>query len=976
MKITFLTLFLVSFSLLNAQNNVLSINKLDSVYKQDFDVLGAFESSTSVLKGWSVFVNGEEQTTLRPSNGSILQTGAFNFGDATANDRALGLRATSTAQGELVLILQNNTGADISKFALYYTGEQWYGGLSEEQSLDLEIGFGKSFNEIKYQNSNPDFENPQDCNSLKVSRLTVCISPKGQLNGNSSENRMFYNTQFDMGKDLIKNGEYISFKWTDDNNKTLLASHALALDEVGFVAFNDSADTWYTIGENLLDKNNWTRFPDETPSSVKPKDKKDGFDDKDANFVITKNVTYTGDFKLKKGETKLIVNPGISLTLGSLEKSKTEVDLVLLKNATFISQLYEAKGDVKLDIEKCSEGSNVIFDSNSPNVGKFKIPEANYFNLEIRDSHGGAAKEFSMKDQSIVRNKFVYSASSNVFKNEKEALNIELTADSIPFEIPNYTGEFAFQQIKVANGSRLHFNKLKNTPIDANVLRLNADFTLGQASSLNLLANQSLIINSGSFKHDGILVLDNDASLIINDGVKVSGSGVTSINRQQKISGVNITNHWSSPTNNATIGLGGTISGNRHWVYRNGEDDNTDYVVLKQPTPIGKGRGYTAKGARPVTFIANDISELNIGSFTYDAAAEHDGDKDDDEYYLLGNPYSSGFSIPEFLKVNAEKNKEILGSVYLFSQINEFGQYSRVADNIAINLLGSTDPGLIIPDSIQEAMPFTDFSIASGQGFFVIDKTPDDDRISIEYSPKMQVGLNNNFKSAEPNTVLSRFWLLINDGTNYKTTLVGFATDATNAADDKYDAPIAVTEKTLNIWSYINNKMYEIQGLAPATVASIRVPLGININKAGQHEISAVKASNAMQITLLDAQTGEFIDLRQGSHKFIANATGVINDRFFLFVRGSGQPVGINDEEVQEVLNTCDNFSTKKQLLTHLKNAEVKELNIYNTVGQSIYKTTAFNGDNNLNNFTNTGVHIVKILKTDGNVCVGKIEFK
>lgn len=947
----------------SAQENVRVIEKFDTAYTENFDALGTGSVNMDVLTGWYVTNNDTPVTEIIANNGNILEVGPYNYGSSGSTDRALGNRSTLLSKGGLTWVFKNTTGKSIRKFGLYYTGEQWYGGLSEGQTFEFEIGTGTSINNLSYSSADLDFNNPQECNKVTVLLVTSCSTAKGALNGNLTANRTKLDMQFDLGNDSILNGEYISFRWTDDNAKLFLQSHAMALDDLGFVAYNDTASNWYSISNNLTNTTNWTRFPNEVPSELTPvANLPNGFDDDNANFFITKNLAYVGDFSLRGNDAKLIVNQGVTLTLGNLSTSNFNATVVLNKNTTLLSQMYQGSGSVTLNIDTCMEGSNVIFDSNSPNIGTLNIPTASYYNLEIRDSHGGASKTYSMLTEGEIRNKFLYSASNNVMGTE--ALKLNFTADSIPFEMPNYSGELAFSTFKIADGSTLHLNDLKFSSIDAEALELNADFTMGTGSMLSLDSIQTLIINSGSFTHNGILEVKNNASLIINEGVTVSGIGITTIERVPEITGVNVTNHWSSPTNNATVGLGGTISGNRHWVYRNGEDDNEDYVVLSQVFPIGTGRGYTVKGVRPVTFVANTPEELNIGDITYNAVAEHDSDADSNEYYLLGNPYASGLSVSAFLQENSESTGEVLGSVYLFSQVNTFGEYSRVADNIAVNLLGSTDPGLIIPASVQEVSGFGDVSIASGQGFFVIDKTPDDDNIQINYKSAMQLGINNDFKRVKSN-IQSRFWLMVNDGEKYKTTLIGFADDATFGADNSYDAPLAITEKTLNIWSNIGAKRFEIQALPPTNVASYRVPLGLYLAKAGNHEISVVKASSetSSEIILLDTETGVFFDLRKGAYNFYSSKKGEVANRFFLFMRGEGQPVGVDDLNA-ELEKECSIFYKANSFLKsnlNLDNNKIENVAAFTLDGKNVSQLFFNTQSNSL--LSNAKINVPIIIK-------------
>lgn len=960
----FLFTITVFASSLSAQENVISLTEFDKIIEQNFDALGTGSSSTDVLPGWYISEGGTEQSSLASNNGSILSTGVFNYGNNS--DRAIGGRATNNNESEFVWKFKNETGEPMRSFSVYYTGEQWYGGLSGDQFLEFEFGYGTSATNLTYVPTNFDFQNTQICNTIRFRGRLYCTTAKGVLNGNESDNRTSMNIVFNLSGFEIPDGEYFALKWKDDNSKNLLESHALALDDVGFIAFVDDAINWYAIDSDLDDENSWTRYPNNMLSGLKPEPGNKSFVDDNSNFIIRSDISYVGDFQLEGDNTRLILDEGAELTITAKKNSNIKANVVIKQDAILHSNIYQKNGKVDLAIDSCYDDSKVIFNSNSPNKGDVYLPKASYYDLEIADDHGSAAKEFFSPDVLEVRNEFTYSADESVF--DVEQLKLKFTGAVTDFNMPNYSGENVFSEFIIGAGNTLNLKSLAYTPEHQNTLILDADITFENASNLDLAADHSLILMDGNLQHDGNLDLANDASLIINDGVGVSGTGKTTIIRNQSISGAEITNHWSSPVKNTKIGPGQTIAGNRTWLYLNGEDDNSDYVRMTSAIELPKGRGCTAKGNLGSTFVANLPTDLNYGSFTYHADAEHDSDSDEEEYYLVGNPYSSGLSAEAFLTENSENKGEILGTIYLFSQVNEFGSYSKSSDNMAVNLLGATDPGFTATGSSFDVGDFEGFSIASGQGFLVVDRTRNDDQIDIDFTPAMQLGLNNSFKSRSSSNILSRFWLLINDGKNYKTSLMGFATDATVGEDNTYDAPLAVTNKGLNIWSQIGNKAYEIQGLPPTDKATLRVPVGVNVTRAGIHEISTVRKSNAPSepITLYDAELNTYHDISKSAYVFNAVGAGEIVDRFILFVQGSGSAVGVDETLVNET-KLCLPYK-QKESGSFTVSDNLKTLQILDLSGKEVYSSAALSEGTTVNT-PNEGLYIIKVEKQDGSVC-------
>jgi hypothetical protein len=965
MKNALFLFFLISVMALRCQENVVSLTALDSVYEENFDALSTHGDLDSI-KGWHVNEGLNILGILSSSSGTgLIDAGAYNFGSSGSSDRALGGRSDILVPVELIWIFQNNSGKPMNKFELYYKGEQWYGGVSDvaAQALDFKFGTGTTLANITYSDESFNYENPKGCNKV----LGLCVTPKGALDGNLTENSGEQSMEFELGT-AVQNGEYFAFKWELDGGLLFLNSHGLALDDLGFIPYNDTASNWYALGTDFDAASNWTKYPNRKDSFAKPTaNSPKGFDDTTANFIIDEDISYTGDFELRGQGTKVIVRDGVTFTLGSSSTSIVDANIVLNEGATFVSNLYESSGSVDLTFDSIHDGSTVIFDSNSPIVGALDIPSASYANLIIRDTDGNGAKTYETPNEISVRESFKYAPSTSIIGASE--LKMKFDGSSVTLKMPNYSGENIFSDFTIGSGTTLYLDSLNNTAVNSNALKLDANVEFESGSMLTLISDQALILNSGSFVHDGVFAIDNDASLIINDGIAVSGTGITSITRSQTVSGSGITNHWSSPVSGATLGVGGTVAGNKRWLYLNGEDDNSDYVNMTSTITIPKGRGCTSKGNLSSTFVASTPADLYYGSFVYHADAEHDSDEDDAEYYLVGNPYSSGLSAVSFITENAENRGDILGTIYVFNQVNEFGSYSKASDNIAINLLGASDPGITPSDSSFDAVNIGDFSIASGQGFLVVDKTRNDDQIDIAFTPSMQIGLNNNFKSTV-NEVLGSFWVMLNDSKNYKTSLIGFANDATRGMDDKYDAPKVFNGSALSIWSVIGDKSFEIQGLPPSPDQKIRVPLGVYLPNAGVNEISAVGLSKTLQgpIMLFDSLAGVYHDLAQESYSFSNIEAGRIEGRFFLFVEYQPSTVGVDDEVTGTQCNGVEKVNESRIYLP----VDVAEFEIIDGLGRTIM-SGADHGQISPVVVPNTGVYIVKTKLSSGLSCINKI---
>jgi uncharacterized repeat protein (TIGR02543 family) len=404
---------------------------------------------------------------------------------------------------------------------------------------------------------------------------------------------------------------------------------------------------------------------------------------------------------------------------------------------------------------------------------------------------------------------------------------------------------------------------------------------------------------------DGNLFVGNNSGWIqTENSPNATGTGMVTLVRQQSTNntGAGVFNHWSAPVSSAILGAGGAINGVRNYRYPGGEDDNADYVRVTSPLAMAVGQGYSSLGNTVATFSGN-VSELNNGynaiEVDLDALQEEDADADDNEYYLVGNPFPSALSAFEFLDKNNGTDNEILGTIYVFSQQNSFGSYSRTGDNIAVNILGASDPG---PDADRELEVdgSPDFNIASGQGFFVIKKGAYTSNDKVTFDNSMRVKGNDNFKSTNTQSnIKGRFWLYANTETAYKSTLIGLASDATFGQDDKYDAPKFPSNSALDIWTAVGDDKFEIQAIPDVQKATYRIPVNLNLPSAGNFSIRAFsgKLYEGKSIALLDTKEGTIHDVRTVT-EYYSSESGLIQNRFYLLFQGSGSPNPVSVDEM------------------------------------------------------------------------------
>lgn len=97
------------------------------------------QSPVPGTSGWDgVKLAGSSTTTLMPyitSIGTSLTGGIYNFGAASAVDRALGTLGSGANAPGIGVELVNNTGALIDQVTISYTGEFWRGSTSVQNVL-------------------------------------------------------------------------------------------------------------------------------------------------------------------------------------------------------------------------------------------------------------------------------------------------------------------------------------------------------------------------------------------------------------------------------------------------------------------------------------------------------------------------------------------------------------------------------------------------------------------------------------------------------------------------------------------------------------------------------------------------------------------------------------------------------------------------------------------------------------------------
>ncbi|MBU2926827.1 T9SS type A sorting domain-containing protein [Winogradskyella psychrotolerans] len=482
----------------------------------------------------------------------------------------------------------------------------------------------------------------------------------------------------------------------------------------------------------------------------------------------------------------------------------------------------------------------------------------------------------------------------------------------------------------------------------------------------------------------GTFTLEDDASLVQINDVENSGN----IIKKRTVDGTTLNGndyiYWSSPVEDAPFS---SIPGNLMYEWHTNDSNNITGTTGNWASASGTmsvGRGYIARVPQAIDYTATFNGVPNNGNIEWDVYKTNTvGSMSTVEidWNLIGNPYPSSINAKKFL----EDNTDIEGSVYLWTHnraatssesdpfyddygINYGDQY------VAYNDLGSSNPS-----------GFNGY-IASGQAFFVQINAAvrGGSDFNVTFSNDMRYDENEFahdnsqfYRSSSEETIALEkqlVWLsLANENDKAISTLVGYASGATEGKDRLYDA--YTNNEGFNLYSLITEEeKLVIQGLPLPFVDTNTVPLGIELNASGIYKIAIGKVEGNLfveqeqGIYLEDTYTNVIHDLRTSPYSFTGEA-GEFNDRFILRYTPS------STLSISEV-SVADTFAYINNATLHLKSSNlIESATVYDMNGKQI---TNYNVDNRDNSFDtefrfSKGVYIVAITLDNGTVVTKKL---
>ncbi|UOQ72763.1 Ig-like domain-containing protein [Hymenobacter cellulosilyticus] len=280
-----------------------------------------------------------------------------------------------------------------------------------------------------------------------------------------------------------------------------------------------------------------------------------------------------------------------------------------------------------------------------------------------------------------------------------------------------------------------------------------------------------------------------------------------------------------------------------------------------------RGRGYTVhiNGDQKVDLVGTlNTGTIPVGSLTRGAEVNSG-------WHLLGNPYpapldwkKARLGLPDGISdaIYVYKSSSLYTGTYQFYQ-NGFG-------NLPGGIVSSMQGFFIRVNQTVPAFNFQDTWRSTSYEAPVFNRPAADNR------PALQLDLVSAAGPHDP-------------------AYVYFEEGATAGLDDHYDAEKLPNPTGLNLASVAVGKGLAVNGL-PVLQATTIVPLTVGVPVTGSYTLQAASLANfgSTSVYLLDAETGQQVDLKQQStYRFSASNAALITGRFSLSF-GALRPLATN----------------------------------------------------------------------------------
>jgi hypothetical protein len=494
---------------------------------------------------------------------------------------------------------------------------------------------------------------------------------------------------------------------------------------------------------------------------------------------------------------------------------------------------------------------------------------------------------------------------------------------------------------------------------------------------------------------NGIIDLQGESQLIQNHtGVSTnSGNGELKINQQGATNLYNY-NYWSSPVNRDgfwKVKYLEEANGVVNFAYQNDADPTTSPITLSSKwlygfnavqgnyygwnylgieTDIAPGIGYSMKGSgNTPTHLEEDYSfkgAPNNGDYSYTVTAGNN--------FLVGNPYPSALNAIQFINDNLST---IDGTLYFWEQFatnnthvtaNYQGGYATL--NLMMGVSAMAAPNTNGGTSSKGA-PKTNIPV--GQGFFVnVDNGgPLVFNNSQRIFAKESLSESTFFRETTTVTVdadnRTKFWLTFSDPLERERELgLGYDANASTGYNRGYDA-IDYSSAPDNISWVIPDYNLSIQALQQFNVED-EMPLFVKIETSGTYTLSLKDTANFPENTpiyLKDNLNTAYYNLKEAPASLFLEAGE--NDTRYSIVYKEEKTLSIDDNMLSNTSFsvTYNNLPQQLTLNNYTDIDAIKNLNIYNLLGQQIISLNKLDSNTITLSQLSNAVYIVEIIEKD-----------
>ncbi len=316
------------------------------------------------------------------------------------------------------------------------------------------------------------------------------------------------------------------------------------------------------------------------------------------------------------------------------------------------------------------------------------------------------------------------------------------------------------------------------------------------------------------------------------------------------------------------------------------------------------GKGYAQAFKDTITFTGIP-NEGIIGIHHLSHSVDGTTNEADRGWNLIANPFPTAGYLQHFFTTNPH----IDGMIALWDDPGSDLQRGSNADYLIVNQFGAVGAS---PNGGQ-----WDGNIHPGQGFFIRVTNPTEDTSVVFDRNFTAIAFFDNsgfFRTSDEKHSQWRIQLS-NENDQIAETLIIAHPEATNDKDRLFDAIRLKGRTDLQLYTYINDQPYAIQGI-PDIENESTVPLGVDLG-AGWYELRLTDEDPNYEAWLYDRSIGQYINLSEAGYQF--HSGEVINDdRFHLLISATGQQfhtglaghmsLGIKDQ----VLELRSQLGTKK----------------------------------------------------------------